>query len=59
MKKTSAVKSETLFSRKIIEIWHGKVLKENSIIDRSWSHAKLLIVKNYTDNANGGVPLTV
>ena len=36
-----------------------KVLKENSICGRSWSPAKLFIMQNYTDNANGDVPLTV
>ena len=30
-----------------------KVLKENSIFGRSWSSAKLFIMQNYTDNANG------
>ena len=35
-----------------------KVLKENSIIGRSWSSAKFFIMQNYTDNANGDVPLT-
>ena len=39
--------------------WTWKVLKENSIIDRSWSSAKLFIMQNYTDNANKNVPLTV
>ena len=36
-----------------------KGLKENSIIGRSWSSAKLFIVQNYTENANGYGPLTV
>ena len=36
-----------------------KVLKENSIIDKSWSSAKLRIVQNYTEDANGDVPLTL
>ena len=58
-KKTSAVKSETQFSREAIENYRGKVLKENSIIGRNWGSAKLFIVQNYTDNANGDVPLTV
>ena len=49
-KKTSAVKSETQFSREAIEI---KVLKENSITDRSWGSAKLFIMQGYTENANG------
>ena len=34
------------------------MLKENSIIGRSWSSAKLYIMQNYTDNANGDAPLT-
>ena len=34
-----------------------KVLKENSSISRSWSSAKLFIVQNYIENANGGVAL--
>ena len=58
-KKTSAVKSETQFSWEAIENYRGKVLKENSIIDRNWGSAKLFIVQNYTDNANVDVPLTV
>ena len=37
----------------------GKILKENSINDRSWSSASLLKVRNYTENANGDVPITV
>ena len=57
--KTSAVKSETHFSREVIENHIGKVSKENSIIGRSWSSAKLFIMQNYTDNTNGNVPLTV
>ena len=57
--KTSAVKSETHFGRELIDKQRGKVLKENSIIGRSWSSAKLFIVQNYTENANGYVPLTV
>ena len=43
----------------LLEKLCGKVLKENSIIGRSWSSAKLFIVQNYTENANGYVPLTV
>ena len=58
-KKASVVKSETHFSREPIENERGKVLKKNSIIGRSWSSAKLFIVQNYTENANGDVPLTV
>ena len=50
MKKTSAVKSETYFSRKAIESERGKRLKENSIIDRNWSSAKSFVVQNYTEN---------
>ena len=57
--KTSVVKSETNFSREDIENERCKVLKENSIIGRSWSSAKLFIVRNYTENANGYAPLTV
>ena len=53
------VKSETRFGREAIENQHVKVLKENSIIGKSWSSAKLFIVQNYTENANGDVPLTV
>ena len=58
-KKTSAVKSKTRFRTEDIENLRGKVLKENSITGRSWSSAKLFIMQNYTDNANGDVPLTV
>ena len=54
--KTSAVKSETYFSKETIRNGRGKVLKEDSIIDRSWSSAKLFIVKDHTENANGDVP---
>ena len=57
MKKT-AVKPEALFSREAIKVHRGKLLKENSIIARSWSSAKLFIVQNFTDNANGNAPLT-
>ena len=53
------VKSETRFGREAIKNQHVKVLKENSIIGKSWSSAKLFIVQNYTENANGYVPLTV
>ena len=54
-KKTSVVKSKTYFSRKAIENLLGKVLKENFIIGRSWSSAKLFIVQNYIENANEDV----
>ena len=50
-------KFESLVEKLLKLTW--KVLKENSIIDRSWSSAKLFIMQNYTDNANGNVPLTV
>ena len=53
------MKSEALFSSEAIEYKRGKVLKENSIICRRKSSAKLFIVQNYTENANGGTPLTV
>ena len=56
------VESETHltdFSRQAIENERGKVLKENSIIDRNWSSAKLFIVQEYTENANGEVTLIV
>ena len=36
-----------------------KLHRTNSIIGRSWSPAKLFIVKNYTENANRDVLLTV
>ena len=52
--KMSAMKSKTHFSKE-----RGKVLKENSIISKSWSSAKLFIVQNCTENANGDVRLTV
>ena len=58
-KKPSAVKSETHFSREAIEREHGKVLKENSTIDRSWNSVKLFIVQGYTRNAHGDEPLMV
>ena len=60
--KTSAVKSETQFSREAIKNYCCEVLKENYIIGRSWSSARLFIMQNYkttyTDNTNGDVPLT-
>ena len=59
MKKTSAVKSETNFRREAIKVQRSKILKENSITGRSWSSAKLFTMQNYTDNADGDVPLTV
>ena len=34
-------------------------IKEKFYLGRSWSSEKLLIMQNYTDNANGDVPLTV
>ena len=46
------------FVEKLSKFSMAKVLKENSIICRSWSSAKLFIVQ-YTENANGYVPLTV
>ena len=46
------MKSETQFIRAAIENWRDKVLKENSIIDRNWSSAKLFIVQGYSENAN-------
>ena len=58
-KKTSAVKSETHFNREAIGEKRDKVLKENSIIGRSWSSGKLYTVQNYIESANGDVPLTV
>ena len=42
-KKTSSVKSDTNVSREAIGNYRGKILKKPSIIDRSWSPAKLLI----------------
>ena len=57
--KTLAVKSETHFSREANENSRGTALKENSIIGRIWSSAKLFTVQKYTENANGNVPLTV
>ena len=57
-KKISAVKSETHYSKEAIENKRSKVLKENSIIGRSWRSSKLFMVQNYTENANGYVPLT-
>ena len=54
------VKSATRFSREAIEARKAnKVLKENSMIDRSWSSAKLFIVQDCTGNANEDVPLIV
>ena len=58
-KKTSVVKSKTHFSRGPIYIERGKVLKQNSVIGRSCSSAKLFMMQNCNDNANGDVPLTV
>ena len=34
-----------------------KVLKKNFITGRGWSSAKLFIMQNYTNNANGNVLL--
>ena len=53
------MKFETRFSREATENYRGKVLKENSIIGRSWSSAKFFIEQNYAENANGNVPLAV
>ena len=57
--KTSAVKSETHYRKEASKVWRGKVFKENSIIGRSWSSEKLFLMWNYTDNADGDVPLIV
>ena len=46
------------FKNLISKINVAQVLKENSIISGSWSSAKLFMVQNYTENANGDVPLT-
>ena len=35
------------------------VAKYNTIIGKSWSFVKLFVMQNYTDNADGDVPLTV
>ena len=51
------MKSDTHFSKEANENLRGKVLKVNSIIDRSCSSRKLVIVQDYTKNANGDVPL--
>ena len=53
------MKSETNVSREGIENQGGKVLKENSIIDRSLNSAKLFIVQDYTENAKGDVTLII
>ena len=53
------MKSEAQFSREAIENERGKEVKESFIFGRSWSSAKLFIIQNYTNNANGNVPLTV
>ena len=39
-----AVKYETQFSSKTINVLRGKVLKENFIIGRTWSSAKLFMM---------------
>ena len=57
-KKTSVVKSETRFRREATENERGKELKENSVIG-SWSSAKLFVMQNYFESANGDVPLTI
>ena len=41
-KKTSAVNSETHFTKEAVEC--GKVLKKTSIISRSWYFVKLFIM---------------
>ena len=53
------MKSERHFCREVIANYHGKVLKENSIIGRSCSSAKLFVMQNYTENANGDMALIV
>ena len=55
----TAVKSETHYRKEASKVWLGKVFKENSIIGRSWSSEKLFLMWNYTDNADGDVPLIV
>ena len=57
--KKTAVKSETHFSTKAIKNSCCKVLKENSIVGRSWGSANLLIAQHYSESANGDVPLMV
>ena len=47
----------TLVEKLSKSMWQS--LRENSIIGRSWSSAKLFIMQNYTENANGDVALTV
>ena len=54
--KISTVIFETHFSSEAIRIKCCKVLKESFIIGRCWSSAKLFIMQNYIDNANGDVP---
>ena len=49
------MKSETYFSREPIGNQCGKVLRENSIIGRSWSSVKLFFMLDYTDNAKCAV----
>ena len=51
-------KSVSDFKNLISKINVAQVIKENSIISGSWSSAKLFMVQNYTENANGDVPLT-
>ena len=53
------VKLEAHSSREAIIVWCYKALNENFIIGTSWGSAKLFTMQNYTDKANGDVPLTV
>ena len=58
MKKTSAMKSETLYWRSYQKLmWQS--IKRKFIIGRSWSSANLFIVQNYTKNANGGCAFNI
>ena len=58
IKKNKRSTSRHTLVEKLSKI-NRKFLKENSSIDRSLSSAKLFILQNYTDNANGNVPLTI
>ena len=53
------VPCDVFFSRYVQLKLTWQSIKRNSIIGRSWSTAKLFIMENYTDKANGDVFLTV
>ena len=51
--------SKSYFKLEVLIFLSFLLLKENSIIGRSWSSANMFIMQNYIDNAIRNVPLTV